>query len=78
MIGAAFEGTMKGHAGWRETAFFAGMRGALSLALAPGLPAHFPQRTEIVDATFAVVVVTLVLQGATIENVLKRLPLARR
>lgn len=63
-------------AGWRATAFCAGMRGALSLALALGLPAQFPQREQIVDATFAVVLVTLVLQGATIEAFLKRLPLA--
>ena len=62
-------------AGWRATAFFAGMRGALSLALALGLPASFPHRSQIIDATFAIVLVTLVLQGATIETFLKRLPL---
>jgi CPA1 family monovalent cation:H+ antiporter len=62
-------------AGWRETAFLAGMRGALSLALALGLPANFPARDKIVDATFAIVLVTLVAQGATIERMLRRLPL---
>lgn len=65
-------------AGWRTTVFFAGMRGALSLALALGLPPEFPQRGEIVDATFAVVLATLVFQGATIETLLARLPLAQR
>ena len=65
-------------AGWRATAFFAGMRGALSLALALGLPAQFPHRREIIDATFAIVLVTLVLQGATIETLLRRLPLAQK
>ncbi len=69
-IGTAF-------AGWRQTAFFAGMRGALSLALALGLPSDFPARSEIIDATFAIVLVTLVVQGATIEAFLKRLPLVR-
>jgi CPA1 family monovalent cation:H+ antiporter len=64
------------HAGWRATAFFAGMRGALSLALALGLPNAFPHRAQIIDATFATVLVTLVAQGATIEAFLKRLPLA--
>jgi CPA1 family monovalent cation:H+ antiporter len=64
------------YAGWRETAFFAGMRGALSLALALGLPATFPERREIIDATFAVVLVTLVVQGATIETLLKRVLIA--
>lgn len=63
--------------GWRATAFFAGMRGALSLALALGLPNDFPLRSQIIDATFAIVLVTLVLQGATIESFVKRLPLAR-
>jgi CPA1 family monovalent cation:H+ antiporter len=63
--------------GWRATAFFAGMRGALSLALALGLPLDFPHRGDIVDATFAIVLVTLVLQGATIETFLRRLPLGR-
>jgi CPA1 family monovalent cation:H+ antiporter len=63
--------------GWRRTTFFAGMRGALSLALALGLPDAFPHRSEIIDATFAIVLVTLVLQGATIEAFVKRLPLAR-
>ncbi len=58
--------------GWRATAFCAGMRGALSLALALGLPADFPQRGGIIDATFAIVLVTLVLQGATIETLLRR------
>jgi CPA1 family monovalent cation:H+ antiporter len=62
---------------WCATTFFAGMRGALSLALALGLPAAFPHRGGIIDATFAVVLVTLVLQGATIETLLRRLPLAR-
>lgn len=63
--------------GWTQTAFFAGMRGALSLALALGLPESFPNRSDIIDATFAVVLVTLVLQGATIESLLKRLPLGQ-
>jgi CPA1 family monovalent cation:H+ antiporter len=62
--------------GWRLTAFFAGMRGALSLALALGLPRSFPHADQIVDATFAIVLVTLVLQGATIEGLLRRLQLA--
>jgi CPA1 family monovalent cation:H+ antiporter len=63
--------------GWRRTTFFAGMRGALSLALALGLPSAFPHRSEIIDAAFAIVLVTLVVQGATIEALLRRLPLVR-
>ena len=63
------------HPGWRTTTFFSGMRGALSLALALGLPESFPHRPEIIDATFAIVFVTLVVQGAALEPVLRRLPL---
>ncbi|GAC1542612.1 MAG: hypothetical protein NVS2B17_21370 [Candidatus Velthaea sp.] len=63
--------------GWRTTTFFSGMRGALSLALALGLPDGFPHRPEIIDATFAIVFVTLVVQGAALEPVLQRLPLQR-
>ncbi len=63
--------------GWRSTVFAAGMRGALSLALALGLPPDFAHRAEIVDATFAIVLVTLVVQGATIEPFIRRLRLAR-
>ena len=64
--------------GWRTTTFIAGMRGALSLALALGLPATFAHRPEIIDVTFAIVLVTLVVQGFSIEPVLKRLPIALR
>lgn len=58
---------------WRVTVVFAGMRGALSLALALALPADLPYRTEIVDVVFAVVLFTLVVQGIALEPLLKRL-----
>ena len=38
---------------WLDVVRFAGMRGALSLALALALPAGIPYRQAIVDATFA-------------------------
>jgi monovalent cation:H+ antiporter, CPA1 family len=55
------------------TIFLAGMRGALPLALALSLPETLPFRAQIVDATFAVVLVTIVAQGAPLEVVLGRL-----
>jgi monovalent cation:H+ antiporter, CPA1 family len=59
--------------GGRITVFLAGMRGALPLALALSLPDALPFRPQIIDATFAVVLVTIVAQGAPLEVVLKRI-----
>jgi len=36
------------------------------------LPQNFPQRAEVIDAVFAVVFVTLVIQGWAIAPVLRR------
>ena len=57
----------------RTTAFLAGMRGALPLALALALPDTLAHRAEIIDAVFATVFVTLVLQGLSLEAVVQRL-----
>ena len=57
----------------RITVFLAGMRGALPLALALSLPEGIPLRPQIIDATFAVVLVTIVVQGAPLEVLLRRL-----
>ncbi|MBC5800629.1 MAG: sodium:proton antiporter [Candidatus Eremiobacteraeota bacterium] len=61
--------------GWQHVTAIAGMRGALSLALAIALPSTVPQRALIIDAVFGVVLVTLVVQGLAIGPVLKRLHL---
>ena len=60
--------------GWREAIALAGVRGGLSLALALGLPRSFPNRAEIVDAVFAVVFLTLVVQGWLLAPMLRRIP----
>ncbi len=52
---------------------WAGMRGAVSLALALGLPADLPGRDLILFATFGVILVTLVGQGLTLPFVIRRL-----
>jgi len=58
---------------WAVTFVFAGMRGGLSLALALALPATLASRAEIVDAVFAVVLFTVLVQGIALEPLLVRL-----
>ncbi len=58
--------------GWRHVIALAGIRGALSLALALGVPQSLSARPQIVDAVFAVVFVTLVAQGIAIGPVVAR------
>jgi CPA1 family monovalent cation:H+ antiporter len=57
----------------RITVFLAGMRGALPLALALSLPTYLVLRPQIIDATFAVVLFTIVAQGVPLETILARL-----
>ncbi len=58
---------------WQHVIAIAGMRGALSLAIALTLPASIPFRAPIIDAVFAIVTGTLVLQGLAIAPMLRRL-----
>ncbi|HEX9473309.1 MAG TPA: sodium:proton antiporter [Steroidobacteraceae bacterium] len=53
--------------------FWGGLRGALALALALGLPADFPQRDAIVTVTFGVVAFSIFAQGLTMTPLLRRL-----
>jgi CPA1 family monovalent cation:H+ antiporter len=57
----------------RVTVFLAGMRGALPLALALALPQELSARPQIVDAVFATVLVTLVVQGIPLKHLAARL-----
>ncbi len=56
----------------RIAIFLAGMRGGLPLALALALPADLPGRATVVDGVFATVLATLVLQGALLDPILRR------
>ncbi len=58
--------------GWRRAIGLAGLRGGLSVAMALGLPRDFPARAEVIDAVFAVVFLTLVVQGWAIAPILRR------
>jgi CPA1 family monovalent cation:H+ antiporter len=53
--------------------FWGGLRGALALALALGLPAEITQRGEIIAISFAVVAFSVFVQGLTITPVLRRI-----
>jgi monovalent cation/hydrogen antiporter len=52
---------------------WSGMRGAVSLAAALALPLDFPMRNLLLFLTFAVILVTLVLQGLTLPTLIRRL-----
>ncbi len=61
---------------WLAVVRVAGLRGALSLALAIALPPHTPYREPIVVATFAVAIATIITSAFTIPPVVARV--ARR
>ncbi|MFJ6936101.1 Na+/H+ antiporter [Streptomyces sp. NPDC101132] len=66
---------------WRESVvmWWAGMRGVASVALALAIPlrtdsgAPFPMRDEIIYIAFAVIMVTLVVQGLTLPRLVRLL-----
>lgn len=55
--------------------FWGGLRGALALALALGLPPSLPFREQIVSTAFAVVAFSVIVQGLTMFPLLRRLKL---
>jgi CPA1 family monovalent cation:H+ antiporter len=58
---------------WLAVVRIAGTRGALSLALALAIPAAVPYRQAIVDATFAVVLATLVANALSVTRAVDRI-----
>ncbi len=60
---------------WRHVAFWGGLRGALAVAMVLSLPRDFPQRDMLVSATFAVVLFTILVQGISMEPLVRRLKL---
>jgi len=53
--------------------FWGGLRGALALALALGLPSEIPQREAIVTVAFGVVALSIFTQGLTMVPLLRKL-----
>jgi CPA1 family monovalent cation:H+ antiporter len=53
--------------------FWGGLRGALALALALGLPPEVPMREEIIAVSFGVVAFSVFVQGLTVVPLLRRM-----
>ena len=78
LLGGASRLTMRpgmaGHVptGWLHVLFWAGLRGAVAVAMALSLPADIPQRALLQEITFGVVLFTLLVQGTTVGLVIDR------
>lgn len=57
---------------WLHVLFWAGLRGAVSVALALSLPAGLPHRDLIQGVTFGIVLFTLIVQGSSASWVVRR------
>lgn len=58
--------------GHQHVLFWGGLRGALALALALGLPDSLPERDAIIATAFAVVTFSIFVQGLTMAPLLRR------
>ncbi len=58
--------------GWLHVLLWAGLRGAVAVAMALSLPEDFPERALLQQITFGVVLFTLFVQGTTAELVVGR------
>jgi CPA1 family monovalent cation:H+ antiporter len=57
--------------GHQHALLWGGLRGALALALALGLPVDLPGREEIITVSFAVVAFSIFVQGLTMPPLLR-------
>ena len=71
-------GALRVPGGYQHVLVWGGLRGALSLALALALPATVPERGEIITVAFAVVAVSIFLQGLTVPRLIAWLGLVRK
>jgi CPA1 family monovalent cation:H+ antiporter len=62
---------------WLHVLFWAGLRGAVAVAMALSLPVDFPQRAILQEITFGIVLFTLLVQGTTAEWVIERVGAGR-
>jgi CPA1 family monovalent cation:H+ antiporter len=61
----------------RLVLIWSGLRGALTIALALGLPRDTPSRTLLIDMAFGMVLFTLLAQGLTLALLVGRLDVTR-
>jgi Na+:H+ antiporter len=57
---------------WLNVLFWSGLRGAVAIAMALSLPVLMPHRELLLEITFGIVLFTLVVQGMTIEPLVRR------
>ena len=62
---------------YQHVMFWGGLRGAIPLALVLGLPRDFEYRPLLLDLTLGVVLFSLLVQGTTVNRLLKSLQLGR-
>ncbi len=62
-------------AGWQHVLFWGGLRGALALALVLSLQTDFPDRAQLLDLIFGVVVFSILVQALTVKPLLRFLHL---
>jgi CPA1 family monovalent cation:H+ antiporter len=63
---------------WLHVMFWAGLRGAVAVAIALSLPVDFPQRALLQEITFGIVLFTLFVQGTTAQRVVERVGAVER
>jgi Na+:H+ antiporter len=76
VMAAAARSRERFSSGWATVITWGGLRGALSMVLALALPADFPNRALLVDLTFGVVVLSIVVQGTTMQWLIRWLRLS--
>jgi CPA1 family monovalent cation:H+ antiporter len=77
MMAAAARTRERFSARWATVITWGGLRGALSMVLALALPSDFPNRALLIDLTFGVVVLSIVVQGMTMQWLIRRLSLTQ-
>ena len=60
-------------AAWQHVLVWGGIHGGVSMALALGLEPDFPHRTQILAMTFGVVAFSIVVQGLTVQPLMRQL-----
>lgn len=66
-----YRSSLRVSAGQQHVLFWGGLRGALALALALGLPAGMAQRSSILTVSFAVVAFSIFVQGLSMRPLLR-------